>query len=320
MDKVKDLAHQAAGRTATQSGASTEQSQYSSGQNPPAQKQDKPGLERDLEPKPKKTHLPTEDEGYKLYRASNKLAGKRALITGGDSGIGRAVSILFAMEGSRVAFTYLPEEADDARHTVEQIEKNGGRALAVAADLRTASRCREVVKQVLVEFGGIDVLVNNAAYQIEQQDIADITEEQWSRTFATNIGAVFFLSQAVVPHMASGSTIINTASVDAYIAPATHLDYAATKGAVVTFTRALSNMVAKKGIRVNAVAPGPVWTPLIATSITEDSQKQLRSWTTMDRLGQPVEIATSFVFLASQDSSYMTGQTLHPNGGIMVSG
>jgi len=308
MDKAKDIAHKAVSQAKDEGGTRLPQTQ------------DKPGLERDLEPKPMKVHHPVQGnkENYELYKAAKKLEGKRALITGGDSGIGRSVAIIFAMEGATVAITYLPEEEDDAQHTKAQVEKNGGQILLCQADLRTAVGCKGVVERVRTALGGIDILVNNVAYQVEQRDISAITEDQWQNTFRTNVDSYFYMSKYCLEHMGEGSTIINTASVDAYIAPATHLDYAATKGAVIAFTRALANQQVAKNIRVNAVAPGAVWTPLLPSSVSEEGQKGLASLSPMNRIGQPSEIAPCYVFLASADNGFMTGQTLHPNGGIMV--
>ncbi|RKK74826.1 hypothetical protein BFJ71_g17207 [Fusarium oxysporum] len=314
MDRVKDVAHKVAGDRSTEESTF----QFSPGYQHPTASQDKPGLERDLEPKPTKTHLPT-DEGFQLYKAAEKLTGKRVLITGGDSGIGRAVAILFAMEGARIAITHLDTEQADAEHTCQQVEKNGGECILWPVDLQTAGACQAVVKKAVDRFGGLDVLVNNVAYKAEQRDLLDITEEQWARTFRINIDSYFFTTQAAVASMRNGGSIINTTSVDAYEGAGKHVDYAASKGAVISLTRALSHQLVKRGIRVNAVAAGHVWTPLIASSLSEESQRTLTSTVPMGRLGQPSEIATIFVFLASSDSSYMTGQTLHPNGGIPVS-
>ncbi|CAG9939346.1 unnamed protein product [Clonostachys rosea f. rosea IK726] len=279
------------------------------------------GLERDMEPKPQKVHLPSEG-GDITYTPSGKLAEKKALITGGDSGIGRAVAILFAMEGAKVAIAYLPSEEEDAQHTKAQVEKNGGELTLIPSDLSLSINCQDVAKRAVDALGGIDILVNNAATRQEHGDISDISEEQWTATFRVNIDSYFHLTKHLLPHLSSGAVIINSASVDSYIGVPSRLDYATSKGAVVAFTRALSNHLVKKGIRVNAVAAGPVWTPLVATGVSEKSQKGfgLGNWTPMDRVGQPSEIATSYVFLASQESVFMSGQTLHPNGGIIVNG
>ncbi|KAM9874678.1 oxidoreductase C4H3.08 [Verticillium dahliae] len=287
-------------------------------------KQDHPGLERDLEPKPTKVHMRISEaeDNLSTYVPSNKLAGKRALITGGDSGIGRAVAILYAMEGAKVAIAYLPSEEDDAQHTKAQVEKNGGQIILLACDLSQASNCQDVVDRVMQALGGIDILVNNAAFRHESGEISSISDEQWSTTFRTNIDSYFFLTKHALKHLATDGVIINSASVDSYIGVPSRIDYAASKGAVVAFTRALSNQLVHKGIRVNAVAAGPVWTPLIATGVGTEGQKGqgLGNWTPMGRLGQPAEVATSYVFLASRESAFISGQTLHPNGGIVVNG
>lgn len=331
IDKAKEVARKVTGQDDTGGahdaigdGKNGSQTKYSSDYQIKQQTQPAPGLERDLEPQPVKAHLPSEDEGYQLYRPAGKLLGKRALITGGDSGIGRAVAILYAMEGANVAITHLPSELEDALHTKAQVEKNGGKAHLISRDLCSQGAPKAVVEQAVSALGGLDVLVNNAAYQLEQPDIADITEEQYDRTLATNLTAPFFVTKYALPHLAksgggsggSGSSVINTVSVDAYVGPATHLDYSVTKGGLVTFTRTLANQQAKNGIRVNGVAPGPIWTPLIVSALSKESQKSMPDNTLLKRWGQPVEVATSFVFLASQDSSYMTGQVLHPNGGM----
>jgi NAD(P)-dependent dehydrogenase (short-subunit alcohol dehydrogenase family) len=283
--------------------------------------QGNPGLERDLEPKPTKVHLPSEGDDV-VYMASGKLKGKRALITGGDSGIGRAVAILFAMEGAKVAVVYLPSEEDDAQHTKAQVEKNGGEATLIPSDLSLAINCKDVAKRVADIFGEIDILVNNAATRHEQGDIEGISEEQWASTFRVNLDSYFHLTKYMLPHLSKGGAIINSASVDSYLGVPSRLDYAVSKGAVVAFTRALSNQLVKRGIRVNAVAAGPTWTPLLATGVSKEGRQGhgLGNWTPMDRLGQPSEVATSYVFLASQESTFMSGQTLHPNGGIVVNG
>ncbi|VUC37196.1 unnamed protein product [Clonostachys rosea] len=290
-----------------------------SGYQHPGQEQGKPGLERDLEPKPVDTHLPA-DEGLSAYKPAGKLGGKRAVITGGDSGIGRAVAMLFAMEGAKVAIVYLPDEKTDAFHTKQQVERNGGQINLYPTDIQISENCRLLLEQIVTDFGGVDILVNNAGYQLEQFQLSDLSAEQWGKTFRTNIDSYFYMVKHSMSHFSPGAVIINNASVDAYIGPPTHIDYPATKGAVVALMRALSNHLVPKGMRVNAVAPGPVWTPLIASSMGKESQASLKEWTPMGRLGQPSEVATCFVFLASHDSSFMSGQTLHPNGGMMVNG
>ncbi|KAL5356115.1 hypothetical protein BJX96DRAFT_94013 [Aspergillus floccosus] len=296
------------------------QSQFQQGHQAPVQHQEQPGLQRQMEnPKPTSTQIPTEDQGYQTYKAAGKLTGKRAIITGGDSGIGRAVAILFAMEGANSLITYLPEEEKDAQETKRRVEEAGQKCYILAVDLRTKENCRKVIDTALEKLGGIDTLVNNAGYQNMIQDIGDLDEAQWERTFDTNIHSFFYLSKYALPHMKSGSTIINCASINAYVGRPDLLDYTSTKGAIVAFTRGLSNQQIEKGIRVNCVCPGPVWTPLIPATMTSEAMEQF-SGVPMGRPGQPSEIATCFVFLASQDSSYISGQSLHPNGGVVVNG
>lgn len=313
METIKDKVHNVVEHT------SESQSQFAAGHQPPTRQQEHPGLEKEMEPKPTKVHVPTEDNGYQIYKAAGKLAGKKALITGGDSGIGRAVAILFAMEGADVAISYLPVEEEDAQHTKAQVEKNGGRIYLFPADLSHANNCKDLVQKAVDALGGLNILINNAAYQMTKKDISDIDEGQWIHTFNTNIHAYFFLAKYTLPHLESGDTIINTTSVTAYAGSGPTLDYISTKGAIVSFTRALSTEQVGKGIRINAVAPGPVWTPLVVSTMDEESLNQLGS-TPMGRPGQPSEIATCYVFLASQDSSFISGQVLHPNGGTIVNG
>ncbi|KAJ5407859.1 hypothetical protein N7509_001742 [Penicillium cosmopolitanum] len=282
----------------TQRAAQKPQSQFEQGHRVAIQHLEKPGRQQELaDPKPTNTQLPTEDNGYQTYKAAGKLAGKRAIITGGDSGIGRATAILYAMEGASSLITYLPEEESDGRETVRRVEEYGQKCYTIALDLRERSNCKKV-------------------NMIE--DIKDLTEDQWEETFATNIDSVFYLSKYTLPHLKNGSSIINCASINAYIGRPDLLDYTSTKGALISFTRGLSNQQIKNGIRVNAVCPGPVWTPLIPATMNTSAQEQFTS--PMGRPGQPSEIATCFVFLASQDSSLISGQSLHPNGGIVVNG
>jgi NAD(P)-dependent dehydrogenase (short-subunit alcohol dehydrogenase family) len=277
-----------------------------------------------MEPKPVKTHFGQRgQEGEAaVYKPSGKLQGKRALITGGDSGIGRSVAILFAMEGAKVAIIYLPDEEEDAQHTKEQVQKNGGEVVLLASDLRSAANCKDVVNRVNTALGGIDILVNNIAYRSDVQEIEDLGEEQWNNTLQTNVSSYFFMTKFAAPLLKEGSVIINSASVDSYIGTPSRVDYAASKGAVVALTRALSNQLLKRGIRVNAVGAGPVWTPMMAagTGTGKQEAKGLGNTTPMGRVGEPVEIAACYVFLASQDSSFITGQTVHANGGIVVNG
>jgi NAD(P)-dependent dehydrogenase (short-subunit alcohol dehydrogenase family) len=253
------------------------------------------------------------------YKAAGKLSGKIALISGGDSGIGRAVAIGFAKEGADVAITYL-DEHEDARETVALIEAEGRRALAIPGDIGNSDFAREVVRQVVAQFGRIDLLVNNAAEQHMVERLEDITDEQLERTFRTNIFGQFFLTRAALPEMPDGSAIINTTSVTAYHGNPTLVDYASTKGAIVAFTRSLSKQLQKRKIRVNAVAPGPIWTPLIPATFPAEKAASQGQQAPMGRAGQPDEVAPAYIFLASGDASYFSGQVLHPNGGEVVNG
>ena len=255
----------------------------------------------------------------KEHAGSGKLYNKVAIITGGDSGIGRAVAIAFAKEGANVAVVYL-EEKKDARETKSLVEEHGRKCLLIAGNVGDEEFCRKAVDQAVKEFGKIDLLVNNAAEQHPQESIEKITAEQLERTFRTNIFSFFFMTKAAVKHLKKGSAIINTTSVTAYKGSAHLLDYSSTKGAITAFTRSLSQALADKGIRVNGVAPGPIWTPLIPSTFPAKEVETFGSDVPFGRPGQPEEIAPSFVFLASDDSSYMTGQILHPNGGTVVNG
>ncbi len=277
---------------------------------PQAQAQ-QPGSEQAMEPRPQAEMT--------SYRAANKLSGKVALITGGDSGIGRAVAIGFAKEGADVVISWL-DEKEDAAETVGLIEQAGRRALSIPGDIGQSDFARELVRQAVAEFGRIDILVNNAAEQHLCDDLENISEEQVERTFRTNILGQFWLTKAALPHMADGSAIINTTSVTAYKGSPEQVDYAATKGAIVAFTRSLAMQLIKRNIRVNAVAPGPIWTPLIPASYPAEKTAKHGQAVPMERPGQPDEVAPCFIFLASEDASYMTGQVLHPNGGSVVNG
>ncbi|XP_078441209.1 NADPH-dependent aldehyde reductase 1, chloroplastic-like [Wolffia australiana] len=285
---------------------------------PPQRQEKQPGKEHILEPRPQ----PTMGD----YTPSNKLRGKVALVTGGDSGIGRAVCHVFALEGATVAFTYVKgEEERDAEETLEMLRgaKTGEakEAMAIAADLGYEYACKKVVDDVVTAWGRIDVLVNNAAEQHVAPDLEHIDEARLERVLRTNLFSYFFMSKHCLPHMRAGSAIINTTSVNAYKGHPTLLDYTASKGGVVAFTRALHVQVIGRGIRVNAVAPGPVWTPLIPASFPEDKVAQFGKDVPMGRAAQPSEIAPSFLFLAcDRDSSYVAGQVLHPNGGVVVNG
>ena len=279
----------------------------------PVQHQEQqPGRQSEMTPRPQ--------EKRPAYQGSNKLSGKVALITGGDSGIGRAVAIYFAREGADIAIVYLNEH-EDAEETRRQVEQEGHRCLSIAGDVGEEVFCRQAVESTVQELGKLDLLVNNAAEQHPQQSIEDITAEQLERTFRTNIFAYFFMAKAALPHLNEGSAIINTTSVTAYKGSPQLLDYSATKGAIVAFTRSLSMQLAEKKIRVNGVAPGPIWTPLIPATFPSEAVEKFGQDVPLKRAGQPDEIAPCYVFLASElDSSYMSGQILHPNGGDVVNG
>lgn len=253
------------------------------------------------------------------YRGSGKLLGKVAYISGGDSGIGRAVAILFAKEGANVAIGYLNEE-EDAQETRRQVEEERRRCLLLPGDIGDPDFCARSVELCVQEFGGLDILVNNAAEQHPQDSIEAISPQQLERTFRTNVFAMFYLTSAALKHLRPGSTIINTTSVTAYRGSPGLLDYSATKGAIVAFTRSLSQALIDKGIRVNAVAPGPIWTPLIPSTFDAEKVASFGTDEPMGRAGQPSEVAPSYVFLASSDSSYISGQVLHPNGGEVING
>jgi len=276
-----------------------------------------PGQQNTMKgPDPVNDQLPTATGGYQLYKAAGKLAGKKALITGGDSGIGRAVAILYAMEGAESTIVYTPAEEEDAQETSRLVKEKGGQLHLLSGDLQSQHTCRSVVDKAVAAMGHINILVLNHGTQSMKETIAELSEEQWLDTFATNIHPFFFLSKYTLPQMSSGDTIITCASVNPYVGRPDLLDYTATKGAVVAFTRALSNQQVSNGIRVNAVCPGPIWTPLIPATMNEKAQSEFTS--PMGRPGQPSEVATCFVFLASADSSFMSGQSLHPNGGTIV--
>jgi NAD(P)-dependent dehydrogenase (short-subunit alcohol dehydrogenase family) len=278
----------------------------------PLQHQDQqPGLESLMNPKPI-----AEDPAYV---GSAKLKGKVAIITGGDSGIGRAVSIAYAKEGTDVVIAHLNEH-NDAQETKVRVEQLGQRCLVLAGDIGDEAFCQKVVEQTLQTFGKIDILVNNAGEQHPQNSLLDVTTAQLERTFRTNIFSCFFLCKATLPHLKAGSAIINTASITAYEGHDQLIDYSATKGAVVSFTRSLSESLSKLGIRVNGVAPGPIWTPLIPASFQANHVATFGSTTPMQRAGQPKELAPTYVYLASQDSAYMSGQILHVNGGTIING
>jgi NAD(P)-dependent dehydrogenase (short-subunit alcohol dehydrogenase family) len=277
--------------------------------NPP-QEQPRPGEEQKMKPQPESVKRP--------YTASGKLKGKVALITGGDSGIGKAVAILFAQEGARVAIAYLNEDNDakDTKKTIEEYSE----CLLLPGDLGTPEHCKAVVDQTIEHYGSIDVLVNNAALHYESRKLEDISADQLVKTFTNNVFPYFWITQNALPHMGEGSAIINTSSVTAYRGSDTLIDYAATKGAIVSFTRSLASNLVKRKIRVNGVAPGPIWTPLIVSSFKDEKVAKFGSDVPMERAGQPSEVAPSYLFLASDDASYITGQFIHPNGGEIVNG
>jgi NAD(P)-dependent dehydrogenase (short-subunit alcohol dehydrogenase family) len=257
---------------------------------------------------------PRPDHGEESYRGSGRLAGKKAIITGGDSGIGRAVAIAFAREGADLVIAYL-EESDDAAEVQALVEKEGRKAVLIAGDISKADHCHAIVRGALKDLGGVDILVNNAAHQATFKNIADISDEEWQRTFETNIHAMFYLTKAAVPHMKPGSSIINTASVNADMPNPILLAYATTKGAIQNFTGGLAQMLAEKQIRVNAVAPGPIWTPLIPSTMPEEAVKNFGKQVPMKRAGQPAELATAYVMLADPLSSYTSGTTVAVTGG-----
>lgn len=276
----------------------------------PAQDQTAPGLTKAMEPVP--------DHGEESYRGAGRLQGRVALITGADSGIGRAVAIAFAREGADIAISYLNED-QDANETARWVEDAGRRAVVLPGDITQKEHCQHLVRQCLENFGRLDVLVNNAAFQRTYADIGDISTEEWDVTFRTNIYAPFFLAQAAIPHMMPGSTIINTTSIQSRQPSAHLLAYAATKGAISNFTAGLAEMVADKGIRVNAVAPGPIWTPLIPSTMPSEKTKSFGKQTPLGRAGQPAELAGAYVLLASDLGSYMTGAVIPVTGGeIMI--
>lgn len=276
----------------------------------PAQEQKQPGVEGEMEPRP--AVVPTH------YRGSGKLADKVTLVTGGDSGIGRSVAVLFAREGADVAIAYLSEDAD-AEQTKGLVEDEGGRCILLRDDLRDEAHCREVVKRTVAELGGLHVLVNHAGEQHLRDRIEDISTEQLKRTFQTNVFAMFHLTKAALEHIPEGGSIINTTSVTAYEGNPSMIDYSATNGAIVSLTRALAQSLVHRGIRVNGVAPGPVWTPLIPATFPAEKVEDFGVQTPMGRIGQPSELGPAYVYLASEDGSFVTGQVIHVNGGKWAS-
>lgn len=270
-----------------------------------------PGTEFDMTPKPE--YIKAD------YKPSGKLTGKVALITGGDSGIGRAVAVHYAREGADVAIVYLNEDKD-ARETQQAVEAAGKRCLLLPGDVKDSGFCRDAVKQTVQALGGLNILVNNAGMQIPQKDLRSITDAQLAETYETNIYAYFYFAKAALDHLQEGDSIINTTSVTAYRSSPGLIDYSSTKGAITSFTRSLATNLAKQKIRVNAVAPGPVWTPLIVSTFDEEKVKSFGKETAMERAGQPSEVGPAYVFLASDDASFITGQVIHVNGGEVVNG
>jgi hypothetical protein len=273
----------------------------------PPQRQDPPGLEKKMTPKP--------DHGEKSYLGHDRLKGRRALITGGDSGIGRAVALAFAREGADVAIVHLPSEEPDAQETVRVIEESGKRCVTIAGDVQDPAQCRDMVSRTVREFGGLDVLVNNAAYQMVHDSILEIPADELDHVFRTNVYAMFYLCQAAIPHMPTGASIINTASIQAYKPNPSLMHYAATKAAIVNFTKSLAQELIERGIRVNAVAPGPVWTPLIPASHMDVEHFGENSL--FKRAAQPVEMAPIYVLLASTEASYITAMVYGATGQVL---
>jgi NAD(P)-dependent dehydrogenase (short-subunit alcohol dehydrogenase family) len=273
----------------------------------PEQAQKVPGFEQAMQPKA--------DHGEKSYKGNGRLLGKAALITGADSGIGRAVALAYAREGADVLISYLPEEEEDARESERLVKEAGRKAVLFPGDVGCEKHCQTMVEKALQEFGRLDVLVNNAAYQRTFQEFEEITGEEFERTFRTNLFSMFHLCRAAVPHMKPGASIINTASIEAFTPKPILLPYSSTKGAIVTFTKALAGLLAKRGIRVNAVAPGPIWTPLIPHSMPQEEIQNFGRSTPLQRPGQPAELAPIFVLLASEEGSYMSAGVYEVTGG-----
>jgi NAD(P)-dependent dehydrogenase (short-subunit alcohol dehydrogenase family) len=271
------------------------------------QRDQHPGLETEMQPRP--------DYGEETYRGSGRLEGKKAIITGGDSGIGRAAALAFAREGADVLISYLSEEEPDAQETAQVVEEAGRRAVKAPGDIVEEAQCQQIVQRAVDEFGRIDILVNNAAHQMTVNGIADVSTELLDRTFKTNIYAMFWLCKAALPQMQEGASIINVSSIQAYQPSPTLLPYSSTKGAIISFTKGLAMEVAQYGIRANSVAPGPVWTPIIPASMPGETVSQFGGTSPMGRPAQPAELAPAFVFLASQESSYVNGETLGVTGG-----
>jgi NAD(P)-dependent dehydrogenase (short-subunit alcohol dehydrogenase family) len=274
--------------------------------NQPAQQQDVPGVQSKMTPVP--------DCGESSYRGSGKLTGKAAVITGGDSGIGRAVAIAYAREGADVLISYLSEDSD-AKETAQYVEEAGRKAVLVRGDVSAPQHCRDIIDTAVKEFGKVDVLVSNAAYQMTHESLDEISDDEWDYTFRTNIGAMFYLTKAALPHMSAGSSIIGSSSVNSDSPSPNLAPYAATKAAIANFSASLAQMLGEKGIRVNSVAPGPIWTPLIPATMPEEKVKSFGSDTPLGRAGQPAELAPVYVLLASDDGSYVSGARIAVTGG-----
>jgi NAD(P)-dependent dehydrogenase (short-subunit alcohol dehydrogenase family) len=272
----------------------------------PRQQQSPPGVEREMRPKA--------DHGEKSYKGSGKLAGKKAVITGGDSGIGRAVAIAFAREGADVFISYLNEE-EDAKETLKYIEDAGKKGVLMPGDISDEQHCKNIIEKAVKELGGIDILVNNAAFQMSRDSLQEITAEEWDKTFRVNMHAMFYLCKAAEKHLKPGSSVINTTSVNAYKGNDKLIPYSATKGAIQNFTVSLASLWADKGVRVNCVAPGPIWTPLIPATVDPEKVQNFGKDMPLKRAGQPAELAGAYVLLASEDGSYMTGSTIQVTGG-----
>ncbi|WVQ68868.1 uncharacterized protein L199_007077 [Kwoniella botswanensis] len=326
MDTVKSIVDRATGgesATAAPGGETASKGEFAKPGDFPIESQvDRAvGIQDDMTKKPAPATLQEGDEDFTQYKAAKKLLGKKTIVTGGDSGIGRAAAVMFAMEGADVALVYLPEEQKDAEKSKQLIVQAGGQCLLFPQDIRDEQGCKRVIDSVVQAWGKIDVLVNNASVMYSIPDITDITTEQFDRTIKTNIYGTFFMTRAAVPHIPKGGSIIVTASQVAYAGPPMLVDYSMTKGAQVAMVRCLSNQLLSKGIRVNAVCPGPVWTPLQPAAMSEDQMKEWHnSPAPIGRIGQPSELGPAYVFLASQDASFISGQSIHVNGGAIVAG
>jgi len=325
MDKLQGLADKLTGST-TQEGGQAGHTAQGEFPKPDAfsnetQKGQVVGIQEDMTRKPEAATVQEGHDSFDHYKPAGKMVGKKTIVTGGDSGIGRAAAVMFAMEGADVAIVYLPEEQVDADKVKAMIETAGRQCLLFPQDIRDEAGCKRVIESVVQQWGRIDVLVNNASVMYSIPDIADVTTEQFDRTMKTNVYGTFWLTKAAVPHIPKGGSIIVTASQVAYAGPPMLLDYSMTKGAQVAMVRVLSNQLLSKGIRVNAVCPGPVWTPLQPAAMDADQMKEWHSSPApIGRIGQPSELGPAYVFLASQDGSFISGQSIHVNGGAIVSG